>query len=307
MHAYLVMVHKNINQVKKLLELLDYYDNDIYIHVDRKAKKEIVECDFSVVCRHSKVYQYSEIDVYWGNVSQIKCELFLLEQAKEHKQYQYYHLISGMDLPLKTQKEIHQFFDLNSGKEFVNFSGEEKTAGLYIEDRVRYYWATRWYGILRIKYSQAIMRRLDLISVKLQKLLGVNRLDKEKRLYHGANWFSITDDLVSELLRDKNLIFKQYKASNCADEVFIQTFIMENAKYWENLYIPKINNGFRAILRDIDWKRGAPYTWHKEDFEELVNSDFLFARKFDENVDSEIIDMIYDYIVGGSENDKNER
>ena len=107
MHAYLVMVHKNINQVKKLLELLDYYDNDIYIHVDRKAKKEIVECDFSVVCRHSKVYQYSEIDVYWGNVSQIKCELFLLEQAKEHKQYQYYHLISGMDLPLKTQKEIH--------------------------------------------------------------------------------------------------------------------------------------------------------------------------------------------------------
>ena len=50
-----------------------------------------------------------------------------------------------------------------------------------------------------------------------------------------------------------------------------------------------------------------PYTWHKEDFGELVNSDFLFARKFDENVDSEIIDMIYDYIVGGSENDKNER
>ena len=48
MHAYLVMVHKNINQVKKLLELLDYYDNDIYIHVDRKAKKEIVECDFSI-------------------------------------------------------------------------------------------------------------------------------------------------------------------------------------------------------------------------------------------------------------------
>ena len=33
--------------------------------------------------------------------------------------YDYYHLISGMDLPIKTQKEIHEFFENNKGKEFI--------------------------------------------------------------------------------------------------------------------------------------------------------------------------------------------
>ena len=44
--------------------------------------------------------------------------------------------------------------------------------------------------------------------------------------------------------------------------------------------------------RLIDWKRGNPYTWRKQDFDELVNSDLLFARKFDIVVDNQIINCI---------------
>ena len=40
-----------------------------------------------------------------------------------------------------------------------------------------------------------------------------------------------------------------------------------------------------------------PYTWREEDFEELINSNYLFARKFDETVDSTIIELISDYIL----------
>ena len=54
------------------------------------------------------------VDVRWGNVSLIQAEMNLFELASlvEHA---YYHLISGIDLPLHSQNYIHKYFD---GKNF---------------------------------------------------------------------------------------------------------------------------------------------------------------------------------------------
>ena len=56
----------------------------------------------------------------WGGYSQIRSELILFQSAWEHG-YEYYHLISGVDLPIKTQDEIHEFFREHYGKEFIYF------------------------------------------------------------------------------------------------------------------------------------------------------------------------------------------
>ena len=57
---------------------------------------------------------------------------------------------------------------------------------------------------------------------------------------------------------------------------------------------------FEGCLREIDWKRGRPYIWRKEDYEYLSQSNKLFARKFDENVDGEIINMLINKIKNES-------
>ena len=49
-------------------------------------------------------------------------------------------------------------------------------------------------------------------------------------------------------------------------------------------------------MRLIDWNRGNPYVFKSSDFEELIKSDMLFARKFDCSVDKQIIDKIYSFI-----------
>ena len=36
----------------------------------------------------------------------------------------------------------------------------------------------------------------------------------------------------------------------------------------------------KSAMRKIDWERGKPYTWRNKDYDELVQSDMLFARKF---------------------------
>ena len=52
-------------------------------------------------------------------------------------------------------------------------------------------------------------------------------------------------------------------------------------------------------LRMIDWFRGNPYTFRKEDFDSLMNApqDKMFARKFDERTDGEIIRKIHDHLL----------
>ena len=41
-------------------------------------------------------------------------QMYFLQMAHGIENYQYYHVLSGACMPLKTQKEIHEFFDKNT-------------------------------------------------------------------------------------------------------------------------------------------------------------------------------------------------
>ncbi|MBQ7217133.1 MAG: hypothetical protein IJS39_14240 [Synergistaceae bacterium] len=45
-------------------------------------------------------------------------------------------------------------------------------------------------------------------------------------------------------------------------------------------------------MRLIDWKRGKPYVFRISDLEAIKNSEAMFARKFDDKVDAEIVRKI---------------
>lgn len=51
-------------------------------------------------------------------------------------------------------------------------------------------------------------------------------------------------------------------------------------------------------MRSIDFQRGTPWIWREEDYEKLLESDMLFARKFDAKVDRNIIEKIKRYYSG---------
>lgn len=294
MHAYLIIAHNNRNQLIKLLNLLDYEQNDIYIHIDQKASEYMKTYDYSTCCEKSKVYTFSELKINWGSSNQIRCELFLLEEAVKNLKYEYYHLLSGSDLPLKPQEEIHEFFLKNKGKEFINFSSLKNREELV--NRVKYYRISDYYDLLPCK-SFKIMRRLDKYQIIFQKLIGINRIKKDEKLYKGANWFSITDELARSLVKEKYNLLKKYKHSLCCDEVFLQTFVHSNDEFLKKVYKLNYSDDCYSIMRKIDWNRGGPYIWQTSDYEELIDSNCLFARKFDENVDATIIELIYNKIL----------
>ncbi|EGS8310725.1 hypothetical protein QDE85_003086, partial [Enterococcus faecalis] len=99
-HVYLIMAHDNFDMLSLLLKELDDIRNDIVIHIDKKSSNVNI-ADLKTHCQYSEVSFIESISVTWGAYSQIECELALLKAAVK-RNYNYYHLISGLDFPLKS-------------------------------------------------------------------------------------------------------------------------------------------------------------------------------------------------------------
>ena len=280
-HAYLIMIHNDFYIFERLIKLLDDKRNDLYIHVDKKVKG-FDFFKYSSVIKKSSIFFTKRISVNWGDFSQIKCELLLLDSATKNNKYEYYHLLSGVDLPLRKQDEIHGFFNKNK-YEFIAFKDYNSISENIVE-RVKYY-----HFFTKNLRVNNFFTKLHYKLVSYQKKIGIVR-NKNIEFRKGANWFSIRDDLARYILSNKKKIFKLFKYSYCADEVFLQT-IVYNSVYMSRVY--RGENEYDSIKRCIDWDRGEPYIFTLEDYEMLKNSNCFFARKFSSEKDKQIIDKIY--------------
>lgn len=282
-HAYLIIAHKVDYTLQALISMIDDPRNDIFLHMDKKNTL-FRESDIAKLVTKSRLYVIQDrLSVSWGGESQMKCELVLFEKATQTGSYDYYHLLSGQDLPLKSQDCIHDFFNKNQGKEFIRF----QSPTFNCSKRVRYYHFFRnKIGRNRRKYLMLLI--LEKISLFIQRLLCVHR-NKHIVFQKGTNWVSVTDSFARELVNSKSEIYRIFKHTLCCDEIYKHTFAANNPKYIENLYYKDFDNNPKAMVRLIDWTRGRPYVWKISDKDELDNSDMMFARKFDAAVDKEII------------------
>lgn len=293
-HAILITTHDNVEISKNLLSLYDDKNIDFYFLIDKKAKSYNEEV-LKDICKKSNVYFVPKINIYWGSFSQIQAEYILLENAVK-KSYDYYHLISGCDIPLYTKNEFFDFFEQNKGKEFVEYSPKEIAEKNKVQDRVKYYYAF----MESVREKSAIKRKpktfLREFFLKLQRLLKIDRT-KGKEFQYGSNWFDITDDFAKYVLKNKPWVIKHFKKTCCADELFLQTLLFNSPFYSNNYYCLNEKNRILQRNRYTDWTRGQPYTFKKEDYNEIINiKESLFIRKFNYKNDAEIVNKLFDWL-----------
>lgn len=108
-HAMLIMAHNQFEILEKLMTQLDHERNDIYIHIGRKSRG-FEQSYFENICKQGKVVFIPRMSVHWGDSSQTKCELSLIEAAlSTGQEYLYLHLLSGSDLQIKPTKRFMIF------------------------------------------------------------------------------------------------------------------------------------------------------------------------------------------------------
>ncbi len=278
-HAYLIIAHNEPELFGVLISLLDDARNDIYVMIDQKV--DIAPFKKYSTRQSKLIFLENRIKNSWGAYSLVQTELALFSKAYESgERYSYYHLLSGVDLPIKTQDEIHAFFqqkrsDDGMPLEFISFWEGEKH-----ERDLRY---KMGYHIPLKKYFRAkgavgwVFDRIRRVCYEAQRLVGYRKKYPGVTFKKGDNWVSLSDRGVGYLLERRDVIRRIFKGSICPDEIYKQTLLYRSPlrKY---IYSPK--NSGEACVRAIDWERGRPYTWSAGDFSELKSLPQFFARKF---------------------------
>lgn len=277
-HAYLILAHNEFGLLQKLVTALDDDRNDIYVHIDRKVK-EIP----SLHVRHACLTMLEDrVDVRWGDLTVVEAEYKLFERATANGQYRYYHLLSGADLPLRSQDDIHKFFSLYKGKEFIGFSNYD------CAEEVRRK-VCRWHLFPDdFRNRSSIKRVLRAGFIKLQEVLGISRNRKEV-FRKGTQWVSVTDRFARHLVAAKPYVMRTFTHTFCPDEIYKQTICWASPAFRQNIF--DMYDEGHGCMRAIGWKDNVIKEWTMEDYDSLMSGGMLFARKFSSG-QPDIIDRI---------------
>lgn len=279
--AILLLCHKNPKQINKFLEIMNHPRISFFIHIDKKNNfsEDIIKRENILLLPHDLLQ-----NIRWGDISMVQAILNLINYSNSKGYFDYFWLCSGQDFPIKPVKEIIKFFDdktcnfinlFNSKNYIGNFNNYDKRNSLYFP---------KW--MISNNLLQKIIKRIYIeVTGGYNKTLFFNRKNITNfNFYFGSTWWCLnkkTIDWIINYCKEHKEYFNFYK--NCAnpDESFFHTLVL-NSPY---------KNIIEEYLHYIDWTgcRNHPKTLTMYDFNKIKQSKFLMARKFDIDVDEEII------------------
>lgn len=269
-HAYLILAHGEFeNELINLVQMIDFKDNDIYIHLDIRSSINPMNIISSVKKSNCKFIDRKRVS--WGGFSIIDAEMRLFKNACANGQYRYFHILSGLDLPVQSQEYIHEYMEQHDGEEFlqlIHFPDSEHPEMRYSQ-----------YHLLQdslIGKKRNIWKYLDFSSCYLQKYIGICRF-KNTTMQAASQWMSITNDCLQYILEHSEYILQQFRWTYCCDEYFIPT-ILYHSEFFSHIS----HKGNLRYINFVWYSKHdlSPKVLTTSDIKDLSHPDVLFARKF---------------------------
>ena len=277
--AHLILVHHLPHQVLRLVNSIQHPGADIFIHVDAKSDLKPFEEIFKI----KNVYCIdNRTKVYWGTYSIIEATLRSFETVlKQNTDYSYINLLSGSDYPLKPIEEFHSFLETHPGKAFFYYkdilkdwpNGIDRTKKYFLADYMR-------------KGSFKIAAFINLF-------LPARKVPHNFKLLGHSQWFTITPQharYLIDYIASHPEVKRYFRLSFAPDEFMFPTILYSS---------PLKNTIVNDNLRYIDWSenKNNPKTLTTHDAAQLLKSGKFFARKFDTQQNTTILDYLDKYIL----------
>ncbi len=265
--AYFIMVHRFPIQFKRLFKAVYHPNNHYLIHVDQKSDTGIFEEIETFISVFPNAHILKSGNVVWGGYSMVQSELDGIKLLLDlDLNWDFFINLSGQDFPLKTQAYIHSFLAANRQSSFIKIADQaiERPDTM---NRVDNYFEEDDTGFP--------------ISIHKRAFL------KNAIPYIGGQWLILTRECCEFICQSSEVkeFEHYYRNTLIADESFFQTVLM-NTSFDGNL----INDDKRAIIWIPEGGiKLRPKTFTGEDLVFLNKGDNLFARKFDENIDADIL------------------
>jgi hypothetical protein len=283
--AYIILAHKDLDQVLQLLKRLDEQSAFFFVHIDKKVPPEelFVFSEFS-----GKLYMVERIRTEWAEFNLVKATLNAMKALQQTgKNFEMISLLSGKDYPVKSNEYIEAFYKTTGKRVFIehyplpNYVKWKHGGGMY---RVNKY----FFGLkLHQRYAAKTVNLLSALLPFLQRKLPGKLVP-----YGGSQWWTMDQyaiDYILDFVKEHPAYSTFHRYTFAPDEVFFQTILLNATD--ERLLNSMQNNNKRYL----QWKEAGashPEVLNLTALPALLASDAFFARKFELHRDPEILDQI---------------
>ncbi len=305
-HAVLILAHKNVEQVSRLVAALKSENLDIFIHFDKKMM--VTNEEYSKIKEKNKNVYFSKqrVSCMLDTWSLVEATYYLLKLAKSTSNYNYYLLLSGQDYPIKSVNIILNYLEEQYPKPLIDCTPYDKNN--WIAPGFSRCRNISMHNLVNKMTKRKWLKKLLLIPVYCYEILTtmfygrpINILKKAGcDLYGGSAWWVLPDECINLIIseiEEETEIIKAFRRKTTPEETFFQTMVMRS-----NLaYLVEVNDincvaqncPTFAYFQDVDKPpTGHPYIFKIENYKKICDLPNMFARKFDQDVDAEILDAI---------------
>lgn len=297
--AYLILAHEQPEMFRRLVTALNARHVKIFAHIDKKTDEDEFKRggDGAAV-----TFVTDRLRVNHSGFTQPQAMLKLLETAVSHDRFDYYIFLSGRDYPIKGNDYIAHYLTEHFGTNFINFYPLVGDAD-WVKNITKYYFVDEL-GSCPYLLRRAVKGCIRAVNVVLPDRPFLPGMTP----YRGSNWWALTDATVRYILdfvkSPSGAPYIQFfRRVSSSDEIFFQTIVLNSpfaphCRYYRRdvMEAPpgSLKNENKAYLHYIDWTVGRenPAVFDISDYDNLRESEALFARKFDLRKSADLLDKI---------------
>ena len=306
--SILILAHKNVTQLCRLIKKLNHPLVDIFLHLDKKFKiseSELHELQTSSDRVQIIPYRYS-VNIVDSSVTKciLRCTKYIIDKQCITNEAAYLALISGQDYLIKPIASLIDYLNDNYPKPFIDCTPYHPSNWVFHKFCHTPFYG-KFYGSvyqkkgISGKIGRHTVRLIDSCLKKIQPDM-FSRLQRYNiKLFGGSQWWILPISMVQEILdittSHREMVDNLF---NCIpDEIYFQTIGMQTSfsdKIDINPYEQVSQNSltFAAFTAPGRNFCGHPHIMLKKDWDWLKNQPQYIARKFDMDIDNEIFDVI---------------
>jgi hypothetical protein len=280
--AYIISAYQKPDLLLRLVRRLDLPQDCFFIHYDLRSPAAEFQQLQKTFQDQPNVKLLARHKCRWGDFGHVLASLKAIEEiARLGFVCDYAIVLTGQDYPIKSQSLIRRRLDAAAGRSFMEATAwpipnwEKGRAIRRIQNYHLHLPFPRWTRVLGwppIRQNIAIPWRRKIPS-GLHPHFGSSYWYLHRRCL----------EYIHEYVRQNPEYVRFFHRTLIPDECFFQTLLMNSAL---------ADTIERRTLTFIDWRPPWPGILTVSDLPRLLESDCLFARKFDAGVDAEVLDRL---------------
>lgn len=287
--AYLILCHTDPKHIRRLTEKITKDTNDVaFVHVDGKCDLIPFQCELK---DNSQVQLLkNRTPVNWGGYSSIEATINLFKAAISWRKQSFdrFVILQGLEYPIKTNQEIHNFFEEKPKKKYILAQNISETNNPKEKHKYSLYWYLDNASAIGVKaihrLNSALFLRTGIIPAFKKNYVRDNSGAK-MQIYQGCAQFGVTRQLAEYIVKfhDENPEFNKYFQTMYApDESYFHTIVynspfVKNTPDGKAVTRPHLTNF--ENLTYFEYPKTVTLFTRKNDWPKLRDSGYLFFRK----------------------------